>query len=106
MIFLEVVVKRVNQVPKVIDVENEEGTLLEFLEREVGGLIEAVYLANDIIMIVNEEGKLIGLEPNFLIGGDIVAGNAVFLGSEGKKITGLNEEQKIFLLKAFSQKDN
>lgn len=37
---------------------------LETLQEAVGGYIEAVFLGGDDVMIVNEEGKIIGLPVN------------------------------------------
>lgn len=48
------------------NVEPSNGTdfSLEELKEFVGGYIEIVHLNKSQVMVVNEEGKLIGLEPN------------------------------------------
>lgn len=48
------------------NVEPSNGTdfSLEELKEFVGGYIEIVYLSKSQVMVVNEEGKLIGLESN------------------------------------------
>lgn len=60
---------------------------LEQLQALVGGYIEVIYAADGAEVIVNEEGKLDGLEPNptateklreRLFPGDYIAGPAVF----------------------------
>ncbi len=38
------------------------------------GLIELVYLEDNVSILCNEEGKLIGLEPNRRLGDDILCG--------------------------------
>ena len=38
------------------------------------GLIEFVYLEDNVSILCNEEGKLIGLEPNRRLGNDILCG--------------------------------
>ena len=38
------------------------------------GLIEFVYLEDNVSLLLNEEGKLIGLEPNRRLGDDILVG--------------------------------
>ena len=43
-----------------------EGTL-KSMQEIVKGLIEPIYIDNDAVIIVNEEGKLIGLPPNRII---------------------------------------
>lgn len=58
---------------------------LKELQDAVGGLIECVDTNDGRLMIINEEGKLEGLEPNhvatelFAPGHDIIVGNAVIL---------------------------
>ena len=47
---------------------------LEGIQAEVGGLFECVYLKDGCIAVVNEEGKLNGMELNRRIGNDIIAG--------------------------------
>ena len=75
-----------HEVPEVIYLENK----LEVLQAAVSigtsyrGLIEIVPLDDDANIICNEDGKLIGLEPNRRLGRDVLCG--VFY------ITGENEE--------------
>ena len=59
-----------------------QNTLKEF-QRVVGGFIEVVPLVSDIVMICNEEGKLIGLPFNVLIGSDCIVGSVVVCGVRG-----------------------
>ena len=62
--------------PCVVDL----GTDLDSLQKAVSigaadqGLIEFVYLEDNISIICNEEGKLIGLAPNRRLGDDILCG--------------------------------
>ena len=58
--------------PEVVTLKNE----LSSLQEAVGGLIEFVGLDydNSIDILCNEEGKLIGLEPNRKVGSDIIVG--------------------------------
>ena len=46
------------------------------------GLIEVVGLENGVCIICNEEGKLLGLEGNRRLGGDIIAGVFYVVGEE------------------------
>lgn len=67
--------------PRIETIPNE----LHTLQRLVDGYIEVCPLAEDMVMIINEEGKLRGLPKNFwmeVIGGYIV-GTAVFVGVDG-----------------------
>ena len=62
--------------PCIIDL----GTDLDSLQKAVSigadyqGLIEFVYLEENVSILCNEEGKLIGLSPNRRLGDDILCG--------------------------------
>lgn len=47
-----------------VDPIDGESFSLEELQAIVGGLIEIIYLPDGKIMVLNEEGKYSGLEPN------------------------------------------
>ena len=65
-----------NKRPYVIDLNTD----LDSLQKAVSigapdqGLIEFVYLGDNVSVLCNEEGKLIGLEPNRRLGDDILCG--------------------------------
>ena len=71
---------------------------LENLQKYVDGLIEFVAIDEGIDMIINDEGKILGLKPNYLAtllyGYDFIVGDAlvVGIGDEGENIT-LTDEQ-------------
>lgn len=51
------------------------GNDLESLQKAVDGLIEVLYLEENVLIVCNEEGKCMGLEGNRRIdNGDIIAG--------------------------------
>ena len=60
----------VGEPPEIKEILNE----LNGLQHEVGGLIECVYLDDGSIAVVNEEGKINGMEPNRRLGADIICG--------------------------------
>lgn len=66
---------------------------LKALQSAVGGYIETVTFAEDCTLVVNEEGKLKGLPPNFLFFGDVIAGTAVLVGVDGEEFCSLTDEQ-------------
>lgn len=76
--------------PYVVDIGND----LKSMQEAVGGLIEVINLEDDIVMVDNEEGKLIGLEGNRRVGRDIIAGTFFLCGSnyEGEFVS-LTDEQ-------------
>ena len=58
------------------------------------GLFECVYLDDNCIAVVNEEGKINGMELNRRIGNDIIAGPFFICGdSEEGEFVSLTDEQ-------------
>ena len=80
----------VGEPPEIKEIPNE----LSGLQHEVGGLIECVYLDDGSIAVVNEEGKLNGMEPNRKLGADIICGPFFICGdSLDGDFASLSEEQ-------------
>jgi len=71
-----------------------EGTL-EGEQRAVQGYIEAIYFekTDDVVIIGNEEAKLIGMEGNRHLGNDIIAGPFFVCGTSGCNFRGLTDEE-------------
>ena len=79
---------------------------LEPLQQAVGGDIQAVYPFDDpVAIIVNDEGKLMGLKPNRALRDedgkiyDILAGNALVVGLGKEDFSDLSPE----LMKKYSE---
>lgn len=53
---------------------------LQSYQRIVGGPIETVPFLSDCLLIVNEEGRLQGLEPNISIRGETIVGPVIVVG--------------------------
>lgn len=67
---------------------------LEGIQSEVQGLFECVYLEDNCIAVVNEEGKINGMELNRRIGNDIIAGPFFICSdSEDGEFISLSNEQ-------------
>ena len=86
--------------------DNEEFEL-EDLQNFVGGYIETVptYFDNDVILLVNEEGKLKGLSYNEVASAiqhftraDLLCGDAVLVRVDGEDFDGFDEERKEFIM--------
>ena len=79
---------------EVVEYENK----LEVLQDYVGGLIDYVTIEDGIDMIINDEGKILGMEPNwvatFLWGQpDMIVGDVLVVGiKDGDNVT-LTDEQ-------------
>lgn len=96
---MRVIVKAVNEMPKVEEVENK----LEVFQKIVGGHIEVVRMEENILLICNEEGKINGLPPNFSMGYDVIVGTAVFVAFDGKEdFTGLSDTQMLLIMDKFN----
>ena len=55
---------------------------LEAMQEAVGGYIDILGLDDNVCILLNDEGKLIGLEGNRRIGSDIIVGD--FFGKSNK----------------------
>ena len=75
-------------------VSQEVENSLKALQNLVGGYIEIVSLPYGVCMIVNEEGKLQGLQPNFRLDHDLIVGTAVFVGVSGEDFCSLSVVQE------------
>ncbi len=72
------------------EVKELDGITLQDLQSAVGGWVQAIDLADDLTMWLNEEGKLTGLPHNttaqklwdktFWVGSDFVVGDVVLTG--------------------------
>lgn len=64
--------------------EKDIGSDLHSLQAEVDGLIECVYMDDGAIIVVNEEGKLNGMEMNRRLGDDILCGPFLIARDNGE----------------------
>ena len=91
---MKVVVKRPAEKPEVMEIENE----LHALQEIVGGYIECVGVIDNIICVCNEEGKLKGLPPNFVLHGDMIVGDVFFCSAGEEDFESLPDEDIEFLM--------
>lgn len=75
---------------------------LDALQELVGGYIETVNLPGSIVMIVNEEGKILRLPINFRLNCDLIRGTAVFVSVNGEDFCSLNQAQENAVWRAMS----
>lgn len=64
---------------------------LKELQNLVGGQIETLRVSDNAVLIVNGEGKLLDLEPNFFLSSmaDIIVGPVVIAGIKGDEFCSL-----------------
>ena len=66
---------------------------LQALQELVGGYIETITLTRHSCCIVNEEGRLKRLLPNFYLNGGLIVGNAVFVGVSGDGFRDITDDE-------------
>lgn len=71
---------------KLTDIDNT----LEALQKAVGGYIETVTIAKDACLICNEEGRLLDLKPQNVLGMEFY-GNVLLVGVKGDRFTDVPE---------------
>lgn len=77
---MRVLYKEPGQDPRSMVIPNE----LKVMQQLVGGHIETLRISDNGILVMNEEGKLLGLEPNFYLGaiGDTIVGPVLVVGED------------------------
>ena len=84
---MRVVVKKPGKVAEGRDIFDT----LDCYQQIVGGYIEAVTLTPHLAMLVNEDGKMLGLPRNFTWHGDMILGTVVFVGVKGDEFTDIDD---------------
>lgn len=95
---MRIVVKQPDRMPEVREVENE----LHVFQDIVGGYIQCVNVVDNIICVCNEEGKLIGLNPNFIFNNDMIVGSVFFCAVKDDDFDSLTDEQVKIIMSAMS----
>ena len=100
---MRVLVKNPGKDPQTMVITNN----LHLLQQLVDGPIEVHTLTDGLVMIVNEEGKLKNLEPNFYVDRlkDTILGTAIFCGEDGEDFTDIDEHDLTVLQTFFSLED-
>lgn len=76
-------IKRPGETPKHVWVSDS----LENLQKNVGGYIETVTITNNVVIICNEEGRLLKLQPNCEICGIPFVGTIIIAGVKKDEFT-------------------
>lgn len=70
------------------------------------GLIEIINIDEEVCLLCNEEGKLIGLEPNRRLGRDIICGVFYLIGQDEEgELTSLSDKAMKFFSEYFVTPD-
>lgn len=97
---IKVVIVEPYREPKVKEISN---TLKE-LQKIVGGYIEIVPLqiGNNLSVICNEEGKLLGLLPNRSLGQDVLCGTFLVVSTKEDEFVSLTGDEIGYITKRFA----
>ena len=76
---------------------------LTAMQQTVGGLIEVVRNGDGTLLVCNEEGKLLGMEGNRRIPGDVLAGPFFVVGDAGETFRSLTEKELERYRKRFAE---
>ena len=77
---------------------------LEAFQKAVGGYIETVTIAEDLVLICNEEGKLQGMQGNRrLENGSVIAGPFLIVRDGGSDFASLTDHQTELYMNKFKK---
>lgn len=66
---------------------------LDDLQETVGGLFEMIGNGDGTLLVCNDEAKLIGMEGNRRLDGEIIAGPFFVVGEEGENLRSLTDAE-------------
>ena len=91
---IKVLMVEPGKAPKVTTIKNELESLQDAVSigADERGLIEIITISEDACILCNEEGKLIGLEPNRRLGDDILCGVFYVTGNGEEELASLSDE--------------
>ena len=82
--------------PEVVTLKNELSALQEAVSSGVKDhhhLIQLVGVEEGVDLLLNDEGKLIGFEPNRRFGQDILVGDFYVVGTDGENLASLPQDK-------------
>jgi hypothetical protein len=91
---MKIVIKKAGYNPEVREINGE----LHEMQEIVGGYIECINVIDNILLVCNEEGKFMGLTPNFAFNGDLIVGDVFFVAAGEEDFESLTDEQTEFLM--------
>lgn len=88
---MKILYKQPGEDPRSMVIPNELGVMQQL----VGGHIETLRISDNGILVMNEYGKLLGLEPNFYLGaiGDTIVGPVLVVGEDGEDFASLPDDE-------------
>lgn len=96
---MEVLIVKPGNIPYEKEIENT----LSAMQEIVSGYIQAIYTGEGDVIVLNEEGKILGLQPNRSFGSDIFAGTFFIAGVDGDEFTSLSDERIAYYTDMFRE---
>lgn len=90
---MKVAVLKPQGTPEIVEIDGS----LESFQKLVDGFIEVLYLNPDLIVVINEEGRIEERDPSLVLpDGRVLVGNITICTSDDKEgeMLGLNDEQQ------------
>lgn len=89
--------------PHRVPYESEIENTLDGQQRAVEGLIQYIKNGDGTVIVVNDDGKVNGMEGNRRIRGDVLAGPVFIAGDTGETLCSLSDEQLEKYAKRFAE---
>ena len=79
---------------------------LEHMQQAVGGLIEPIYTEDGMLIVGNDEAKLMGMEGNRHLGDSVLAGPFFVCGEDGDDFCSLTDEEAVAAMERFAEPEH
>ena len=86
---LRVVMVEPHEAPYELNITDQ----LEDLQETVGGMIEVIGNGDGTLLVCNEESKLMGMDGNRRLNGDVIAGPFFVVGTDGENFRSLTDAE-------------
>lgn len=86
---LRVVMVELHEAPYELNITDQ----LEDLQETVGGMIEVIGNGDGTLLVCNEESKLMGMDGNRRLNGDVIAGPFFVVGTDGENFRSLTDAE-------------
>lgn len=83
--------------------EAEIANDLDHLQKAVGGLIEPIYTEDGMLIVGNDEAKLMGMAGNRHLGDSVLAGPFFVCGDDGEDFCSLTDEEAARAMERFAE---
>ena len=92
---MKILFKEPNKEFETKEIEND----LKTLQQLVGGYIEVIAYRDNIVIVLEEEGKIKGKKLNMCFYNDVLVGDCVFVGIKDEDFISLTDEQIDMIVK-------